>query len=551
MHIDDKDLIARMNLITLDPNTAKAKTFSPRKLVLVACPWLFYGEVEFRSQQLGLGYVGAYAQQFGHEVAAFIDPMVGGGHTISIPVETKYQKTNRYGLPDDQIVARIPANADMIGINAPFTDSRIALYPLVRAIKKRYPSIPVVVGGVLATTLPREVLEHSGADAVIKGEGEVAFSRMLNGEPWEAIPGLLFRKPDGTVFEHPQRAQQLGSVDLIPEPGYNFRPMEEYVRWSPRGDQQDRTLSLISSRGCPFTCEFCSIPEKGQKWRPFNPDRVLAEIKQSIDAWGVNHIEFEDDNFTLQEDRALKVLTHLAELRKKGYPITCSFPNGIMIDKMTESLAVLLKDAGADIIYLPVEAGDPRILIAMDKPMAETHLAQTLKVAEWCVKAGLTVSCFFIVAYPGGKVTKRIRGESLLPHAKHLIHNNDGVFMKGEDEESFEITMSYCHRLKSLGVQGITPLIATPYPGTELYVVCEQFDWLAHKDEPNVLTTVSYSAVTPDRIQIETPYCSKADAYRRWHHMLNTFPAFHNVRKDASGLVDTKVLREKQLLDES
>lgn len=502
----------------------------PKKISLIACPWTFFNEVEFRSQQLGLGYVGAYAEQQGHRVVMFIDPMIYGGENKKVELQTKYQTTNRFGFSDDWIVNQIPKDTDIIGVNAPFTDSRLVLYPMIKAIKAAYPQIPLIVGGMLATTLPFQILSESEADIVIKGEGEIAFSRILNGEPLENIPGLAFRRKDGTIFESIQRSEQLRSIDEIPSPGYNFRPMEEYVRWSPRGDKADRTLSIISSRGCPFTCQFCSIPEKGQRWRPFSPERILSEIKMAIRKYEVNHIEFEDDNFTLQEARAIHILEYIRDLRLKGHQISCSFPNGIMINKMTPDLVDLMKEAGTDIAYLPVESGDKRVLISMDKPNADEHLAKTLEVAKWCVEAGLHVGCFFIVAYPGGiiKQSRYKRQE----YESHFILDGESIYMKGEDEKSYDNTIDFCRKLRKIGVQGITPLIATPYPGTDMYKFCEKFGYLSFQDERDVLTTVSYAAMKPDFVQIDTPWCSRKEAYARWMAMAKMFPIFHNVRKE-------------------
>ena len=536
----------RENLITIDPaDRFDPKSIRPKKIALVASPWVFDDLVEFRSQQLGLGYVGAYAEKFGHQIAAFVDPMVDGGHKVEAPLQTKYRKTKRFGHTDAEIVRRIPRDVDLIGLNAPFTDSRLTAYPLINAIKAALPHVPIVVGGVLGTTLPEQVLQESRADIVVKGEGEIAFARIANGEPIERIPGLVFRRPDGSLHTNPQRSEQLRTIDSMPPPGYHFRPMEEYASWSPRGDRGRRTLSIISSRGCPFTCEFCSIPEKGQRWRPFTPERILSEIDTCIEKFGINHIEFEDDNFTLQEERAVPILQHLAALRKKGQAIECSFPNGIMIDRMSRDLAFLMKDAGTDVAYLPVEAGDTRVLIAMDKPNAEEHLDRTREIAKHCVDAGLFVSCFFIVAYPGGQI-RRKKWEKPEFDA-HVVREGNHAYMRGEDEASFQNTVRFCHELRALGVQGITPLIATPYPGTELYDVCERFDWLAFPDHKDLLTTVSYAHMKPDYVQIETPYCSRKRAFERWQEMTEMFPAFHNVRRfDDEGLVPTREVAVKE-----
>ena len=525
-------MMERENLIMVNPlKQVDLSTITPKRVTLIACPWTFYDDVEFQSQQLGLGYVGAYAEQFGHRIVAFIDPMLKGGRARKVPVKTRYQWTHRFGLSDEAIIEQIPSQTDCIGVNAPFTDSRIVLYPLTNAIKAKRPRALLVIGGVLATTLPRQVIEESGADIVVKGEGEIAFARILNGDPLEQIPGIVYRTAQGEIRENLGRSEQLRTVDEIPPPGYHFRPMEEYLAWSPRGDRADRTLSLISSRGCPFQCEFCSIPEKGQAWRPFTPERVLDEVRMAIEKWGVNHIEFEDDNFTLKESRALVVLNYLAALRKQGYPMTCSFPNGVMIDRMSRDLACLMKDAGADIVYLPVEAGNTQVLISMNKPNAEGHLESTRRVAKWCVEAGLHVSAFFIVAYPGGRIVRKELMD-LPEYEPYYIREPDGsVYMRGEDERAFGQTLKFCRELRSLGVQGITPLIATPYPGTELYAVCERFGWLVFPDEKNVLTTVSYANVRPDYVQIATPWCSREEAFQRWKTMMETFETYHNVRK--------------------
>ncbi|MBM3769568.1 MAG: hypothetical protein FJW32_29680, partial [Acidobacteria bacterium] len=86
-----------MNLVDSDQMSRKAA--NSKKIALIACPWLFYEHVEFRSQNLGLGYIGAYAEQFGHKVVAFIDPMLDGGDKVKMPVRTKLQTTNRFGHP--------------------------------------------------------------------------------------------------------------------------------------------------------------------------------------------------------------------------------------------------------------------------------------------------------------------------------------------------------------------------------------------------------------------------------------------------------------------
>jgi radical SAM superfamily enzyme YgiQ (UPF0313 family) len=517
--------------------------FVSRQIALIAAPWIFQEEAEFQSQQLGLAYVGSYIIECGHRIAAYIDPMLDGGHEVIEPIQTRYQIVKRVGHTDEWIIEQISSEVEFIFFNAPFTDSRICFYRLCNKVKDRYPDKIIVVGGILATTLPHQIMTESKADIVVKGEGEIAAGRILNGDSLSDIPGILFRGPMGDVHENDGRSEQLVHVDDIPWiTRHDFRPMEKYLRWSPRGNKANRTFSYISSRGCPFTCEFCSIPEKGQRWRPFSVERTISEINFMLENYQIDHIEFEDDNFTLNADHSLPVLQHIANLRKKGIDISCSFPNGIMIDRMDREHAFALKNAGTEVVYLPVESGHLKGLIAMNKPQALEHLDKTLEVAGYCAEAGLRFSAFFIVAYPGGRVVNP-KYISLIEEQwpDHIITREtetapngatrEVVYLKGEDRESFEVTLSFAEKLRNIGASAITPLIATPYPGTAMADICSKFDWLRYGDASDIVATVSYANPKDAYVAIETPWCSASEAFDRWREMSALFPTLHNVRK--------------------
>ena len=510
------------------------ENFRSKKTTLIACPWVFQGEAEFQSQQLGLAYVGSYIIQRGHKVAKYVDPMLYSGHLVKTPIETEFQTIYRVGHTDEWIIQEIAADSDYIFINVPFTDSRFVFYPLCNKIKEEYPDAVVVVGGILATTLPHQILDETKADIVVKGEGEIACARILNGDPLDSIAGILYRTEQGEIFENRQRSEQLANINAIPRiTDYDFRPMDEYVRWSPRGNGIDRTFSYITSRGCPFTCEFCSIPEKGQKWRSFDPDRVISEIEHMVEKYHVNHIEIEDDNFTLKSKHSIPILKYLKEFREKGNPLKLSFPNGVMIDRLDREHLFAMKDAGTEIIYLPVESGELKNLIAMNKPAAVEHLENTLQVAEWCKEAELDAGAFFIIGYPGGKVVKKsLQNIVHEDYADSILEKNNGsIWIKGEDEDSFMQTVDFAKKLVKAGVKYVTPLIATPYPGTNLYDICEKYGWLRRADFSSMVTTISYQNPKVDFINIDTPWCSADEAFARWEYMADIFPVKHNVVK--------------------
>jgi radical SAM superfamily enzyme YgiQ (UPF0313 family) len=105
------------------------------------------------------------------------------------------------------------------------------------------------------------------------------------------------------------------------------------------------------------------------------------------------------------------------------------------------------------------------------------------------------------------------------------------MWIKGEDEESFMQTVDFAKKLVKAGVKYVTPLIATPYPGTNLYDICEKYGWLRRADFSSMVTTISYQNPKVEFINIDTPWCSADEAFARWEYMADIFPVKHNVVK--------------------
>lgn len=471
------------------------------KVTLIAPPWIFKEEIEFVSQNLSLGYIASFLEKHGHEVV-IIDALLKGINTSST-LHTKYADVMRWGLSDDEILDFIPLDSDLIGITAPFTDSRFIVNPLSKRIKEVFPNIPLVMGGVYPSTIPNEAMRSSAADILVLGEGELAMSHLASGKRLHDIKGIVFRE-NGVVL-NTGRGETVQDIESdIPMPSYTLRAMDEYVRWSPRGNKKDRTLSVVSSRGCPFDCEFCSIYNiYGRNWRQFSAERVLSEIQIAVDMFGISHVEFEDDNLTLQKKRTLAIFHGLQKITGgNGERVKWSAPNGVMIDTLDRDIIIAMKESGAELLYLPVESGDINMLKLMKKPKWRTHLDKTLEVARLCAEVGIETSAFFIVAYPG------------------------------EDKKAFQNTLDYCERLLDAGCNAITPLVATPYPNTSLHKVCEDNGWLVHKDMENVLIYQRYSDFLPEFCLVDTPMCSRQEAYERHRIMMERFQIHHNIHKE-------------------
>lgn len=454
------------------------------KFCLINPPWFFKDRVEFVSHNLGLGYITSFLEEYGHEVQ-FIDALAEGiNHKVA--VNTKYQQVYRYGLSYHEITEKIEHDTDYIGITGPFSDSAIILRELIREIKNQYPEKTLIAGGIYPSTLPEWVLD-AGADIVVRGEGELAMLRIAEGNKPEHIKGVVFRK-DGKIVDN-GTAEHIADLDEIPFPSYTKRPVDFYFDWSPRGDRENRTASMITSRGCPYSCSFCSIhPVYGRKWRARSPESVIEELKLLTEKYGVNHIEFEDDNFTLKPDRAGAVLDAIIEMNrgKSGNDkLVWSAPNGIRMDTLTESLIIKMKESSCKAACIAVESGDPDILKRMNKKLS---LSKVESVASLLVKHGININAFFIIGYPG------------------------------ETEKRFLNSLAFAKRLKNLGLTSISVLVATPYPGTDLFRECKENGYLRYPDTENTLMFAQYSHYTSDFVQIETPDFSVDDTMRRFHY---------------------------------
>ncbi|MFH1738575.1 MAG: radical SAM protein [bacterium] len=438
-------------------------------LTLINPPWFFSGRLEFLSQNLGLACLAASLREAGHEV--FIMDSVAEAPNQKERVHLKYQTINRWGLSYPEIVGRIPQHTDAIGITVPFTNNRLIAKELSEAVKKAFPNVPILLGGVFPSTLPHEAL-YPCVDYVFRGEAEHSIVRFAAGDPPERIPGVVFRRNaeivDGgvSVWER--------DLDRLPFPARDLLPMEQYARHSPRGLVGRRSAALITSRGCPFNCKYCSVhPVAGRIWRPHSAGRVLEEIDHLIQRYDINHLEIEDDNMTINLDRAKAILQGIIERRRDGASITWENPNGLRTETLDEEFVAMCPESGNRTLYLPVEHGSPEMLEKMGK---RQNLEAIERVINWCRKHGVRSVIFFMVGYPG---------------------ETDTLWREG---------WTYARKLRTLGASRFEVFLAKPYPGTAMYEECRANGFLVHPDSENVVYDMNFAGVscpefTPQEVQ--------------------------------------------------
>lgn len=388
---------------------------------------------------LGLGYLAASLRRAGHQ-PTILDACLGPSHRAAdSPLFS-------IGLTLPEIVEAAWDNApDIVGISVPFTSRLKAAVEIGQALRKVMRSVPLVAGGMHATVDP-ETLLNNGFDAVLLGEAEASLPKYLEGtreshQGETALEGIAVKR-DEQIQIAPQTGH-IANLDALPFPARDLVPFEQYLRRS--GGRWIRpglgVASLITSRGCPYRCTFCSAFQvAGRGYRRRSAENVLQEIAELVDRYAVDVIAFEDDNLTADRKRAIRIFEGIARSFPRLKWIT---PNGVSIRNLDQELLSIMKKSGCRSVNLAFESGDPEILQkAMKKDLDPESGRQ---VREWCREVGIAVNGYFVLGMPG------------------------------ETPDSMRCTRDYA---LSLDLDGIGIFIATPFPGTELYDYCKENGYL-------------------------------------------------------------------------
>lgn len=430
------------------------------------------------SQCLGLRYLSATLKARGVQEITFLDALMLGFSEIK-----PYAQGLEVGLSPQEIVSRIPPQTDWVGINGPFSQSAPIVHEIVKVLRKRWPHMKVVLGGVYPSTQPALALS-SGCDAIVVGEGEKAIAAMVEGSPfpWRNIPGVYTQ--EDASRPHFSSAPSVENLDDLPFPDLDIPSIEKYYELSPRG-RIGRTASLLTSRGCPFACEFCSIhPVYGRGWRGRSPENVLEEIRILTDRFGVDVIEFEDDNFTLNKERTLGILEGIVRMNEKGKTLSWTTPNGVRLDTLDREMVALFKRSNCSGVNIALEHGDREMLEIMGKKL---DLDKAYSVVDLLCQTGIpVVGLFYITGYPG------------------------------ETTERFRSGLAFLKRLKRLGKGNLylTVHYAQPYPGTPLLDRCKKNGWVTDEHYDDFLVRRDLMS-TDKTISILTPEFSREEVERR------------------------------------
>jgi magnesium-protoporphyrin IX monomethyl ester (oxidative) cyclase len=418
----------------------------------------------------------------------------------------------RVGLKNEEIAYRIKCwSPDVVGINVPFSGWSRMAYEIASLVKSVDRDIITVLDGVHPSARPLNCLENPNVDYVIVGEAEETWMELANliekgadTQTLKSIRGIGFKSGGEKIITEPRPL--IKNLDSLPFPARHLLPMKVYfeaVKRSPlRGEISKPWTVLITSRGCPYYCVFCTAHlVRGRVWRGRSPENVVEELEYLVDKYNIRQVDIHDDNMTLDKDRVAKICDLIVQ---KGLDIEWFLPNGVRADTLNENLLRKMRRSGCKRVYVAPESGVQRVVNEVIKKNLD--LRKVEEVVALCRKIGIKVSCFFVIG---------------------LI---------GETREDIEQTIKFAYKLRRLGADRFYFSYAMPLYGTELYNQAVAGGFLKEGFSDDDLASVQPLIETEEfTVEDLRKFCQKAYAVNATF----TFEKFKRVIKNSGVILNT------------
>lgn len=408
-------------------------------------------------QPLGLAYIAAILREDGYPVSILDAAALGWQNVKSFDLRRDFN-----GLDFESIADEIrKSNPRVVGITNNFTIQKDAASKVASVVKNLNKDITVIVGGSHVTIRPEECLLNPDFDFAVLGEGELTIielmSRLLSGsssDELKTVRGIAFRENGHSYVTEPRPYNN--NLDDLPYPARDLLPMSIYFE-AAKSKRANRDMdkpwaTVITSRGCPFKCNFCSIHlTMGRPFRYRSPENVTGELKELVTKYGVQQVDFEDDNLTCDKKRMDAICDLIVRDNIKFEWFT---PNGVRADTLDENLLRKMKSSGCQELWFAPESGSQRVVNEIIEKRINLKVIE--RMVELCTHVGISSNCFFVIGFPG------------------------------ETQEEIEETVNFAKKLSRLGADNFMFSIATPLYGTRLYDEAKVKGMLNEEDDASL-----------------------------------------------------------------
>jgi anaerobic magnesium-protoporphyrin IX monomethyl ester cyclase len=401
--------------------------------------------------------------------------------------------------------ARLARDAyPVVGISAP-TPLIVSAWEAAATAKKQ--GAITILGGPHLTLMPHESMLKPQVDLVVRGEAEQTIIEIMHAlekdaglggdqppsapaprlfDPsagWGDILGLSWRDLEGKIRHNPDRPLA-DDVDAIPFPAHHLFKIERYTNLNPLTDGLDpdaRAYTIVTSRGCPYKCTYCSKPITGNTWRGRSVENVIAEWRWLVEDLGATEIGVTDDIWNLDRKRAKALCRALIDNKLNHVPWVTI--HGMKVNNTDQELFSLMKAAGCRRVGFGVENGDDWMLRHVIKKGQTVDMVR--QAFKWAKNARLQTMGFFIFGMPG------------------------------ETEESMEKTIQLALELDPDLAHF---LMAAPFPGTEMWEILEKHGHVFSHD-----MDWSQIAIQDDKAHFAFGDMDAETVERKWHEAHRRF----------------------------
>jgi len=375
------------------------------RIALATPTWLLKNDYP----PLGLAYLAAALENAGHEIKIF-------DFTLEPRLDFEGQAHLVCNYSPQVLGIGMTTNAYLNGLR------------LAEKVKEKNRGIVTVAGGPHPTIFPEQVLRNARIDFVVSGEGESTLLELAQGISSSAdlskIEGLSYKDSSDRIHTNPARPL-LEELDRLPFPSRHLFDLKRYENSVSVNGRPMATI--LTSRGCPFSCVYCYKGIFGSKYRARSPASIIAEIKYIIDKFGINSFYFIDDLFVFDRQRIMEFCGYILE---EGLKIEWQCLS--RVDLVDSSLLAKMRQAGCDQIFYGIESGNS-VIIRQTKGIT---IQQVQNAVKWAREAGIYVSGYFMLGLPS------------------------------ETSETMRQTIDFA---RSLDIDSAMFSVATPFPGTRLW----------------------------------------------------------------------------------
>lgn len=351
-------------------------------------------------------------------------------------------------LTKEELLAEIDQfDFDVVGIIAFSTQ-----YPSVKLFSKylkKNQNVPVIVGGPLATYQAEMVLKNTDADVCVIGEGEIAGVEIL--KYWKnlaMVKGIAFRQDGKIVLTSSQ--DRFVDLDQLPMPDFSLFDMNRYImhknKFAGAANRGIRAMTVITSRGCPYRCHFCS--KSCQSFRSMSPSKLYEMIAALKNEFDLEEIYFGDELFLSSESK-------FKELAPRLKALNLPWAGKARVNLVDKEFLELIKNTNCAGIGFGIESGSQKILNNMNKKITVEQIESAMKYTQ---RLKIPIKVQLIFGYPG------------------------------EDETTLQETIDLFRRIDHPGRRFN---VITPIPGSKLYDDCLIQGLI--NNEPSYLTALEKS----------------------------------------------------------